>query len=60
LQSFFWDVDEVYKRLKQVMLKAVDRVTFKAEDRNLTLRTAAQVAAIQRVVDAVATRGIYP
>lgn len=60
LQSFFWDVDEVYRRLKLVMIKAMNGVLEKAEEENITLRTAAQVVAIQRVANAAQTRGIYP
>jgi len=60
LQSFFWDIDEIYTRLRQIMLRAVDGVDELAEQRDLTLRTAAHVQGIQRVVDATITRGIYP
>lgn len=60
LQSFFWDKEEVFRRLQRIMSKAYDNVVVTAEKNNITLRTAAQVAAIQRVADATMTRGIYP
>jgi len=60
LQSFFWDGDEVYNRLRRIMTKSIRAMLEVAETRDLTLRTAAQVVAIQRVVDASITRGIYP
>lgn len=60
LQSFFWDADEVYRRLKRVLVKAIDRVNTVSHERDLTLRIAAQVVAIQRVVEAWEARGIYP
>ncbi|NJL95087.1 MAG: Glu/Leu/Phe/Val dehydrogenase [Anaerolineae bacterium] len=60
LQAFFWDKDEVFRRLERLMRQSYDRVALTAEEKKITLRTAAQVAAIQRVADATATRGIYP
>jgi len=60
LQSFFWDVDEVYRRMERLMIKAYDNVSVTAEKHKIPLRTAAQVAAIQRVAEATITRGIYP
>jgi glutamate dehydrogenase (NAD(P)+) len=60
LQSFFWDKEEVFRRLQRIMVKAYDNVVFTSEKNKIPLRTAAQVAAIQRVLDATVTRGIYP
>lgn len=60
LQSFFWDKDEVFRRLQRIMAKAYENVVLTSQKHDITLRTAAQVAAIQRVADATKTRGIYP
>jgi len=60
MQNFFWDESEVYDKLKNVLTKAIFKVQDFAEKRKLSLRTAAQVSAIQRVLDASRTRGIYP
>lgn len=60
LMSLFWDADEVYKRLKLIMTRSLNNVMDYAEDQGLTLRTAAQALAIQRVADAANTRGVYP
>ncbi|MCC6616327.1 MAG: Glu/Leu/Phe/Val dehydrogenase [Anaerolineae bacterium] len=60
LQSFFWDVDEVYRQLERIMRKSYYATEGTAEKHNVDLRTAAQLTAIQRVADAVKTRGFYP
>jgi len=60
LQSFFWDVDEVFRQLQRIMIKGYDVTVRSAEEHNVSLRTAAQLAAIKRVAKAIETRGIYP
>lgn len=60
LMSLFWDGDEVYNRLKIIMTRSLNNVMDYSEDQGLSLRTAAQALAIQRVADAAKTRGVYP
>jgi len=60
LQSFFWDVDEVYRQLERIMRKSYYATDSTAEKYGVDMRTAAQLTAIQRVADAVKTRGFYP
>ncbi len=60
LQSYFWDIDEINRRLARIMTKSYDNVSIVAEEHKITMRNAAQVAAITRVVKALMTRGIYP
>lgn len=60
LQSYFWDIDEINRRLARIMTKSYDNVSLVAEEHKITMRTAAQVAAISRVIKALMTRGIYP
>jgi glutamate dehydrogenase (NAD(P)+) len=60
LQSFFWEEKEVNQRLQRIMTAAFDEVTSLAQERSLRLREAAYVVALQRVVDAIKLRGIYP
>lgn len=60
LQSFFWDENEVNRKLEKVLVKAFGEVMETAEQHALDYRTAAQVLAIKRVADANETRGIYP
>jgi glutamate dehydrogenase (NAD(P)+) len=60
LQSFFWEEKEVNQRLEHIMVNAFDQVAATAEERIVRLRQAAYIVALQRVVDAMKMRGIYP
>jgi glutamate dehydrogenase (NAD(P)+) len=60
LQSFFWTEGEVTDRLHRVMTKAFREVTAVSKERNVRLRDAAYILALQRVVEAMRLRGIYP
>jgi len=60
LQAFFWDKEAVFHQLNRIMMQAYDRTLQTAEDLKIDMRTAAQVTAIERVANAVSTRGIYP
>jgi glutamate dehydrogenase (NAD(P)+) len=60
LGRLFWDRDEIRGRLADKMMDAFDRVWVVAEEKQITLRQAAMVAAIREVGGALETRGIYP
>jgi glutamate dehydrogenase (NAD(P)+) len=60
LQSFFWEEEEVNRRLKRIMVSAFEEVSAVAKERGLRLREAAYVVALQRVVEAITLRGIFP
>ena len=60
LQSFFWEETEVNTRLHRIMTNAFAEVAATAEARKVGLRDAAYVVALQRVVEAMNARGIYP
>ena len=60
LQSFFWEEDEVNQRLARIMRKAFAQVWDSAEARGLSLRDAANVLGVERVVSATELRGIFP
>jgi glutamate dehydrogenase (NAD(P)+) len=60
LQSFFWDEVEVNQRLQRIMTKAFADVSAVAQSRDLRLREAAYVVALNRVVEAIRLRGLYP
>jgi glutamate dehydrogenase (NAD(P)+) len=60
LQWFFWEVGEVRTRLEDVMQRAFDEVWSLAERRQVDLRTAAFMLAVQRVAQAIEARGIFP
>ncbi|MSQ27006.1 MAG: Glu/Leu/Phe/Val dehydrogenase [Dehalococcoidia bacterium] len=60
LQSFYWEEDEVNERLEQLMIKSYAAVAGMSKERQMPLRQAALTLGIQRVVEAMETRGIYP
>ena len=60
IQGYFWPLAEVRQRLEHVMVQSYADVHKIAVERKVNNRTAAYVLAIQRVVDAIQTRGIYP
>jgi len=60
IQGYFWPLAEVNQRLEQVMVRSYSDVHKVATERKVHNRTAAYVLAIQRVVDAINIRGIYP
>ncbi|MGA8542157.1 MAG: Glu/Leu/Phe/Val dehydrogenase [Thermoplasmata archaeon] len=60
IQGYYWALDEVNTRLERVMVRSYSDVHKIATDRHIHNRTAAYVLAIQRVVDAIKIRGIYP
>jgi glutamate dehydrogenase/leucine dehydrogenase len=60
IQGYFWPLTEVNQRLERVMVQSYNDVHKVAVERKVHNRTAAYVLAIQRVVDAIKIRGIYP
>jgi glutamate dehydrogenase/leucine dehydrogenase len=60
IQGYFWPLAEVNERLERVMVQSYNDVHKVATERKVHNRTAAYVLAIQRVVDAIKVRGIYP
>jgi glutamate dehydrogenase (NAD(P)+) len=60
LQAYFWTEPEINDHLERIMVSTFWRVAELAATRHMTLRTAALIVAVQRVADALMTRGIYP
>jgi glutamate dehydrogenase (NAD(P)+) len=60
LGRLFWDRDEIRARLADKMMDAFDRVWGVSEEKSVTLRQSAMVAAIREVAGALDARGIYP
>ncbi len=60
LQELFWDEDDVNRRLERVMTKAFADVHATATKYSVELRTGAYILAIDRVANAMRTRGIWP
>ena len=60
LQSFFWGVEEITKKLEMIMNRGFDAVAAEADHFGCDLRLAANMLAISRVAEATQIRGIYP
>jgi glutamate dehydrogenase (NAD(P)+) len=60
LGRLFWDRDEIRRRLADKMSDAFDRVWNVSQERGISLRDAALVAAIREVSGALEARGVYP
>lgn len=58
LQNFYWTEEDVNAKLKQIADRAFDSVWTMSVDKKVSLRTAAYMIAIKRVVDAIKLRGI--
>ncbi len=58
-QGYFWREQEVNERLEQIMCQAFQDVVRMAEEHKVSLRVAAFMLAIKRVVDAIQLRGVY-
>ena len=60
LGRLFWTREEIRAKLEAKLADAFDRVWDLAEERHISLRTAALVAGIRAVSDALEVRGIFP
>jgi glutamate dehydrogenase (NAD(P)+) len=60
LQEFFWTEREVNAQLERVIVGAFHQVLRIAQERRMSLRSAAYIQAVDRVARATSTRGIYP
>jgi len=59
-QAIYWEETETNTKLKHVMDRSFEEVCEMAEDKKVTLREAAYMIAIQRVVEAKKIRGVWP
>ncbi len=57
--GFYWPEDEVNARLEQYMVRACRAVLAKAVEHGVSLRVAAFMVAIERVVKVIMLRGLY-
>ncbi|MDK2886615.1 MAG: glutamate dehydrogenase, partial [Thermosipho sp. (in: thermotogales)] len=60
LQSFFWDIEDIRRKLTKIMKKSFDNVYATKQKYNTDMRTAAYIVAIDRVASAVKKRGYFP
>jgi glutamate dehydrogenase (NAD(P)+) len=60
LQNFFWEENEVNKRLEKIMRHAYAAVEATMKSHKTDMRTAAMIIGVKRVADATMKRGIFP
>ncbi|HWC35259.1 MAG TPA: Glu/Leu/Phe/Val dehydrogenase [Mycobacteriales bacterium] len=60
LQAYWWSEHEVTDRLRAILERSYAEVSALAAEREVSLRTAAQMIGVGRVADAHRTRGLYP
>jgi glutamate dehydrogenase (NAD(P)+) len=60
LQSYFWSEQEINTHLERLLVTSYEKVAALSDARKVSLRTGALIFAVQRVADALMTRGIYP
>jgi len=60
LQAFFWEEEDINRRLEDLMRRAYDTVQDIAVSKQVTLRQAAYSLAVGKVAQATQVRGIYP
>jgi glutamate dehydrogenase (NAD(P)+) len=58
-QGFFWREQEVNERLEHIMVNAFHDVARMADEHKVSLRVAAFMLAIKRVVEVIMLRGVY-
>lgn len=58
--SFFWTEDEINQRLDRIMVGALNHIWEKADQLEISLRTATYAVACERILMAREERGLYP
>ncbi|MDR4462552.1 MAG: glutamate dehydrogenase, partial [Nitrospirales bacterium] len=59
-QRFSWQESDIHNRLRNIITAAFYRILNHAEEKKLTMRTAALISGIQEVAQAHQCRGLYP
>ncbi|HEV2249736.1 MAG TPA: Glu/Leu/Phe/Val dehydrogenase [Candidatus Limnocylindria bacterium] len=58
--QFYWELDEVERRLEIYMRRAMESVLARAKTYDVSYREAAFIVAVERVARAIEQRGIFP
>lgn len=60
IMSFFWDEDEINRRLHSIIVKAFETGYKMSKEKDIDMRSAAMAVSIQRLEKAMLLRGLYP
>lgn len=60
IQHLFWGIDEVNNKLEALIVNSFHEVLRKSQEQKIDMRRAALILAVQRVVEVMKIRGIYP
>ncbi len=60
LQFYFWGLEEIRQQLHKVISKAFEEVWLVANERNIDMRSAAYLLALERITNAIQQRGLFP
>jgi glutamate dehydrogenase/leucine dehydrogenase len=60
IHAYFWDLDRINSELKKIILKSLEEVYKLSKEKKITLRTAAYIIAVSKIVKAIELRGIFP
>ncbi len=60
LQAFPWELEEVNRNLRRIMVKSFEEVWSLSQEKGLNLREVAYLLAVDRVAKAIRQRGIFP
>ena len=60
ITSFFWKLEDIHTRLKDVMDRAFDEVHALAQTESVTLRQASYMIGVGRVAEAAQLKGLFP
>jgi glutamate dehydrogenase (NAD(P)+) len=60
INAYYWDLNRVYKELKNIILNTFENVYSAAKENKISLRDAAYRIAVTRLSTAVKLRGVFP
>ena len=60
IQQYFWDLSEINQKMESIMVRSFADVMELAQKEKISMRDAAMLLAVERVVEAILSRGVYP
>ncbi|MFX1389992.1 MAG: glutamate dehydrogenase, partial [Promethearchaeota archaeon] len=60
IHSYFWDIERINQELKKILVQTFEDVYNLSKKLSVSLRIAAYMIALSRIVKAIEYRGIFP